>query len=146
MKSVFAPKDVVDIVGVSYRQLQYWDKTSFIKPSCLLWGRRRFYTFNELVLLKLAKTMRDRKVSIQKLRKIIHSVQGLLEELNCPLADCCLLFEGDRIFIFSGEVFMDEDTLGRFMIFDVREFRREIERAYPEDEEAEAPLRRAALV
>ena len=71
MKSTFTPKEVVKVIGISYRQIQYWDKTNFIRPSYRSHGKYRQYTFSDLVQMKVAKMLRDRDVSIQRLRKII---------------------------------------------------------------------------
>ena len=54
---------------ISYRQIQYWDKTSFIKPSYRRRGKYRLYTFADLIQLRLAKMLRETNFSIQKLRK-----------------------------------------------------------------------------
>jgi len=65
MKTFFTPKEVAKIVGLSYRQIQYWDKTNFIKPSYRRRGKYRLYTFQDLIQMKLAKTLRGHEYSIQ---------------------------------------------------------------------------------
>ncbi|MBI4872477.1 MAG: MerR family transcriptional regulator [Candidatus Riflebacteria bacterium] len=128
MKSLFSPKDVVQICGISYRQLQYWDKTDFIKPSAVHAGRYRNYTFSEVVLMKLAKVLRENKVSIQRLRHVIESIKSMLPRVGCPLADCSLLVDGEKVFIFDGDVLMDAQSSRQFLRFDVRNLREEIDR------------------
>jgi len=134
MKSTFTPKEVVKIVGISYRQIQYWDKTSFIRPSYRSHGKYRQYTFSDLVQMKVAKLLRDHDLSIQKLRNIIKSLRELLPRIGFPLSECNLLIEGDKILLFNGEVLMDSHTVERYIRFDARTLRQQINELYPEDE------------
>lgn len=135
MKSFFTPKDVASIVGISYRQIQYWDKTSFIKPSYRRKGKYRLYTFADLIQLKVAKTLRDHNFSIQRLRKTIKSLRALLPQVNHPMVDLTFLIEGDRILVFNGEVLMNSISGQNYIRFDVRKVREEVDRLFPEASE-----------
>lgn len=132
MKSFFTPKDVASIVGISYRQIQYWDKTSFIKPSYRRKGKYRLYTFADLIQLKVAKTLRDHNFSIQRLRKTIKSLRSLLPQVTHPMTDLTFLIEGDRILVFNGEVLMNSISGQNYIRFDVRELRAEVDRMFPD--------------
>lgn len=136
MKSLFSPKDVVKICGISYRQLQYWDKTNFIKPTAINRGKYRHYTFSEVVLMRLAKVLRQNRVSIQKLRHVIESIKSMLPDVGCPLTDCSFLVSGEKVFIFDGDVLMDPSTSESFLRFDIRNLREEIDRTFPVSEGA----------
>ena len=134
MKNLFSPKDVVGIVGISYRQLQYWDKTNFIKPSAIHMGKYRNYTFGDVILMKLSKVLRENNMSIQKLRKVVESIRDMMPKVGCPLADCSFLVDGEKVFIFNGDVLMDTETSRAFFRFDINTLREEIERAFPAGE------------
>ena len=134
MKNLFSPKDVVSLVGISYRQLQYWDKTNFIKPSAIHMGKYRNYTFGDVVLMKLAKVLRESNMSIQKLRKVIESIKEMLPRIGCPLPDANFLVDGEKVFIFNGDVLMDNETTKTFFRFAVRGLREEVEKLFPEEE------------
>jgi DNA-binding transcriptional MerR regulator len=134
MKSTFTPKEVVKIVGISYRQIQYWDKTSFIRPSYRSHGKYRQYTFSDLVQMKVAKMLRDREVSIQRLRKIIKMLRDLLPRISFPLSECNLLIEGEKILVFDGDVVMDASTSTNYARFDARTLREQINELYAEED------------
>src|ERR1043166_10220091 len=102
MKSFFTPKEVAKLIGISYRQVQYWDKTNFIKPSYRRRGKYRLYTFSDLIQLEVAKVLRETNISIQRLRKIIKSLKSLLPQVNHPLVELTFLIEGERILVFNG--------------------------------------------
>lgn len=135
MKSFFTPKDVASIVGISYRQIQYWDKTNFIKPSYRRKGKYRLYTFSDLIQLKVAKTLRDHNFSIQRLRKTIKSLRSLLPQVSHPMVDLTFLIEGDRILVFNGEVLMNAISGQNYIRFDVSKLRDEVDRMFPESAE-----------
>jgi len=51
------------LVGVSLRQLQYWDEQDFIRPSVQLAegrGTKRLYSFHDLVCLKVVRDLASR--------------------------------------------------------------------------------------
>ena len=132
MKSFFTPKEVAKLIGISYRQIQYWDKTNFIKPSYRRRGKYRLYTFSDLIQLKVAKVLRETNISIQRLRKIIKSLKSLLPQVNHPLVDLTFLIEGERILVFNGVVLMSSKSNNNYVRFDVKSLRDEIDRTFPD--------------
>lgn len=132
MKSFFTPKEVAKLIGISYRQIQYWDKTNFIKPSYRRRGKYRLYTFADLLQLKVAKVLREHAFSIQRLRKTIKSLKALLPQVGHPLVDLTFLIEGDRILVFSGTVLMTSESGKTYIRFDVKTLREEIDKMFPD--------------
>ena len=132
MKSFFTPKEVAKLIGISYRQIQYWDKTSFIKPSYRRRGKYRLYTFSDLIQLKLAKILRETNFSIQRLRKTIKSLKSLLPQVSHPLVELTFLIEGDRILVFNGVVLMNSKSGQNYIRFDVKSLRDEIDQTFPD--------------
>jgi DNA-binding transcriptional MerR regulator len=71
-------KSASRIVGVSLRQIQYWDEQGFIRPSVRLAGgrgTRRLYSFHDLVCLKLAKDLAGHGLSLDKIRRCLRPVR-----------------------------------------------------------------------
>ena len=57
-------------VGISYRQLDYWARTSLVVPSirdASGSGTQRLYSFRDLVVLKVVKRLLDAGVSLRYL-------------------------------------------------------------------------------
>ncbi len=65
----FRTRDVVDLLKISRRQLQYWAQTGLVEPSAKTPGGHGRYTFEDLVALKAAKRLIDSGVSVQRIRK-----------------------------------------------------------------------------
>lgn len=131
MKSFFTPKEIRELVDISYRQIQYWDKSSFISPSYRRRDKYRLYTFGDLVLLKVAEVLRKHGLSIQQLRSKIHMLKGLLAKISFPLGDLNILFEKDNILLFNGEVLVSPGNK-QYILFSVKSLREKLNELYQE--------------
>src|SRR4030043_1251178 len=72
VKKFYGSAEVCRIIGITYKQLDYYDRTGFIKPSVNRaggYGSRRMYDFNDLMKLKVIKKLMEAGISLQKLRK-----------------------------------------------------------------------------
>jgi DNA-binding transcriptional MerR regulator len=99
--------DVCRIVGISYRQLDYWTRTGLVRPSD--WdargsGTQRLYSFQDLALLRIIKKLLDPGVSLQQVRKAI----GTLRSLKEPEVGTTIVSDGSRIYaVESPEAVVD---------------------------------------
>jgi predicted RNase H-like HicB family nuclease len=110
----FNTKAVSKIAGLSTRQIDYWDRTHFIKPSVSEasgYGSVRLYSFNDLVQLKVAKTLMDKGISLQKIRKAINYLKKNMPEVRKPLSELRFLTDGETIFVLTKESKKIIDTL-----------------------------------
>jgi DNA-binding transcriptional MerR regulator len=99
--------DVCRIVGISYRQLDYWARTGLVRPSLKDAhgsGTQRLYSFQDLATLKIIKKLLDTGVSLQQIRRAI----GTLRELDEPPLGTTLVSDGVRIYsVESPEAVVD---------------------------------------
>ncbi|HZD81039.1 MAG TPA: MerR family transcriptional regulator [Actinomycetota bacterium] len=99
--------EVCRIVGISYRQLDYWARTGLVRPSvkdAQGSGTQRLYSFRDLATLKLIKRMLDSGVNLQQIRKAM----GTLKELKEPALGTTLVSDGTRIYsVESPEAVVD---------------------------------------
>lgn len=91
---------VCKLVGITYRQLDYWARTGLIIPSLAKAhgsGSQRLYSFSDVVQLKVIKNLLDAGMSLNKIRS---AVEILRQELDSdqPLADVTLLSDGQTIY------------------------------------------------
>lgn len=121
----FKTREVVDLLDLSRRQLQYWAKTELVVPSARTPGGHHRYSFEDLVALKATKRLIDAGVSVQKIRRSVDALQHLLPQLGRPLGELVLVATGDVVLIFrDGTVF--EAISGQEWVFPVAEFQREV--------------------
>lgn len=102
----FRGPQVCKIVGITYRQLDYWARTGLATPSIQPAhgsGSQRLYSFEDLVELKVIKNLLDAGVSLQRVREAIE----YLRELGHDLSGITLVSDGNSIYACksSDEVF-----------------------------------------
>jgi len=82
----FRGPQVCQLVGISYRQLDYWARTGLLRPSLAEAkgsGTKRRYSYRDLLELKVIKRLLDAGVSLQSARR---AVGCLREDLGADLA------------------------------------------------------------
>lgn len=112
----FNTRTVVRLTGLTLRQTDYWDRTHFIKPSVKEasgYGTGRLYSFEDVVQLKVAKTLIDKGVSLQKIRKAITYLKKNFPDAKKPLAEMKFLTDGETIFVLADKKEKILDTLRR---------------------------------
>jgi predicted RNase H-like HicB family nuclease len=110
----FNTKTISRISGLSARQVDYWDRTHFIKPSVSEasgYGSVRLYSFNDLIQLKVAKTLMDKGISLQKIRKAISYLKKNMPGIERPLSELKFLTDGETIFVLTKDKKIIIDTL-----------------------------------
>ena len=124
-QSVYRTKDVVELLGISRRQLQYWSQTNLLVPSERTPGGHHRYTFEDLVALKAAKRLIDSGVSVQRIRTSIQALRSMLPNIRRPLSALTLVATGDVVLVLhDGAAF--EAISGQEWVFEVARFEREL--------------------
>src|SRR4051812_39103695 len=79
----FRGPHVCKIVGITYRQLDYWARTDLIRPSIADAkgsGSQRRYSYRDLVELKVIKSLLDAGVSLKQARTAVEYLRANLGE------------------------------------------------------------------
>jgi DNA-binding transcriptional MerR regulator len=103
----FRGPQVCSVVGITYRQLDYWARTGLLHPSITQAkgsGSQRLYSYTDLVQLKVIKRLLDSGVSLQAARKAIECLRSTGEDL----ATANLVIDGRQsVLAHSGEEIID---------------------------------------
>jgi DNA-binding transcriptional MerR regulator len=126
-ESFFTPSQICNIVGISRRQLQYWDVTGLISPACKTDGGHGRYTFQDLIALKATKKLIDAGVSVQRVRKNIGELKQILPKVKRPLEELTLVATGDVILVFYEETAF-EAISGQEWLLDIADVYRDVEK------------------
>jgi DNA-binding transcriptional MerR regulator len=116
----FNTKTSSKIIGVSLRQLQHWDEKGLIKPSVREAsgkGTIRLYSYTDLIQLRVVKTLRDNRISLQKIRRSLEYLQSHFPEIKKPLLELKFLTDGETIFILTSDQKEILDTLKSQFVF-----------------------------
>jgi DNA-binding transcriptional MerR regulator len=84
--------------GISYRQLDYWARTTLVSPSVRNAegsGTQRLYSFRDLVVLKVVKRLLDAGVSLQNIRRAIEALRSRGVD---DLAGITLISDGTTVY------------------------------------------------
>ncbi len=104
----FRGPQVCAIVGITYRQLDYWARTDLIRPSVADAkgsGSQRRYAYGDLLELKVIKNLLDAGVALQSARKAIEFLRSNLGE---HVATANLVIDGSgSVLARSGEEIVD---------------------------------------
>jgi DNA-binding transcriptional MerR regulator len=95
--------EVCKIVGISYRQLDYWARTGLVMPSVRAAGgsgTQRLYSFRDLVQLKVIRKLIDAGISLQRVRKAISFLQ---ENMKTGPSGITLMSDGASIYACESE-------------------------------------------
>ena len=90
----FRGPQVCSIVGITYRQLDYWARTDLVRPSVADAkgsGSQRRYSYRDLLELKVIKSLLDAGVSLQSARK---AIEYLRKNLGEDVASANLVIDG----------------------------------------------------
>ena len=82
---------VCKIVGITYRQLDYWARTDLVRPSVCDAngsGTQRLYSYRDLVELKVIKRLLDAGISLQAARKAIEYLREHSAPTSRPRTSC----------------------------------------------------------
>jgi DNA-binding transcriptional MerR regulator len=81
----YSGREAADLVGITYRQLDYWARTDLIRPSLADAkgsGSRRRYSYQNLLELKMIKTLLDAGQKLERVRAAFQYVRDLGDELT----------------------------------------------------------------
>ncbi len=116
----FNTKTASRIIGVSLRQLQHWDEKGLVKPSireAAGKGTIRLYSYTDLIQLRVVKTLRDNRISLQKILRTLEYLQSHFPEIKKPLLELKFLTDGETIFVLTSDQKEILDTLERQFVF-----------------------------
>lgn len=86
------------VVGITYRQLDYWARTELVEPTVRVAhgsGTQRLYSFRDILVLKVVKRLLDTGVSLQNIRV---AVEHLRERGIRDLAQITLISDGASVY------------------------------------------------
>lgn len=87
-----------EVVGITYRQLDYWARTELVRPSIATAsgsGSVRLYSFHDLLVLRVVKRLLDAGISLANIRT---AVEALRNRGVTDLAGLTLVSDGVSIY------------------------------------------------
>ena len=85
-----------EIVGITYRQLDYWARTDLVRPSladATGSGSRRRYSYRDLLELRVIKSLLDAGIKLESVREVFSYLKDNLGE---DVATANLVIQGNQ--------------------------------------------------
>ncbi|MDQ3306016.1 MAG: MerR family transcriptional regulator [Actinomycetota bacterium] len=99
---------VCSIVGITYRQLDYWARTDLLRPSIADAkgsGSQRRYSYRDLLELRVIKNLLDAGVSLRSARK---AIEYLRSHVGADIVSANLVLDGaTSVLVRTGEEIVD---------------------------------------
>jgi tetratricopeptide (TPR) repeat protein len=139
---LYSASEVSRLFAVTASRLRYWDRTGFLSPSGRR-GRRRCYTFQDLIGLRAAKALLDAGVPLQRVRRSVDSLRGLLPKVTRPLNELRVVADGQSVVVRDGQGPFDARTGQVLLDFGVSDLRDDVVRVLKRHGELDADKRSA---
>jgi DNA-binding transcriptional MerR regulator len=99
----FRGAQVCTVVGITYRQLDYWARTGLLRPSLVDAtgsGSKRRYSYGDVVELKVIKRLLDAGLKLQQARQAVECLRG---DLGVDLASAQLVLADGRSILATSD-------------------------------------------
>jgi DNA-binding transcriptional MerR regulator len=103
----FSGTQAAKVVGITYRQLDYWARTDLIRPSltdAAGSGSRRKYSYKDLLELRVIKTLLDSGIKLESVRDVF---DYLREHVDADIASAHLVINGSSVVLCHGDELID---------------------------------------
>ncbi|MFM8267055.1 MAG: MerR family transcriptional regulator [Ilumatobacteraceae bacterium] len=95
------------VVGITYRQLDYWARTDLVRPSLVDAagsGSRRLYSYRDLLELRVVKSLLDAGIRLESVRSVF---EYLRLHVDSDIAAAHLVISGGDVLLCDGEQLID---------------------------------------
>jgi DNA-binding transcriptional MerR regulator len=110
------------IVGVSLRQIQYWDEQGFVRPSVKPAegrGSKRLYSYRDLICLKFMKDVTRRGLSVRGARRCLRPLRQYAVQSGQASQALKYLTDGEKLFVITSDREKILDAINREFVLAV---------------------------
>ena len=103
----FTGSKTASIVGITYRQLDYWARTDLVRPSladAAGSGSRRKYSYQDLLELRVIKSLLDAGIKLESVRRAFTYMR---EHMGADIASAHLVISGTDVMVCDGGELID---------------------------------------
>ena len=103
----FSGTKAAAVVGITYRQLDYWARTNLIRPSAADAagsGSRRQYTYKDLLELKVVKKLLDSGIKLTSVRDVFAYMR---EHVDTEISSAHIVIDGSSVILCDGDNLVD---------------------------------------
>jgi DNA-binding transcriptional MerR regulator len=99
----FSGARAAEVVGITYRQLDYWARTDLVRPSLVDAagsGSRRRYSYTDLLELRVIKSLLDAGIKLENVREVF---TYLRDDLDADVTSANLVIQGSSSVVIQSD-------------------------------------------
>jgi DNA-binding transcriptional MerR regulator len=103
----FSGTKAAQIVGITYRQLDYWARTDLVRPSMADAsgsGSRRLYSYRDLLELRVIKNLLDAGIKLESVRDVF---TYLRDHVTTDITSAHIVINGSQVVLCEGDQLID---------------------------------------
>ena len=107
MEDGFSGTRTAEIVGITYRQLDYWARTDLVRPTVADAsgsGTRRAYSYRDLLELRMIKNLLDAGIKLESVREVFTYLRTHVPE---DITSAHLVISGNQVVLCDGDAWID---------------------------------------
>ena len=144
----FSGTRTAEIVGITYRQLDYWARTDLVRPSlsdAKGSGTRRSYSYRDLLELKIIKQLLDAGIKLETVREVFDQLHARVGD-DITSANLVISGTSAMLALDDGELIdLVKNGQGVLNILSLASVRQEVDSSVRELFPSEQPGQRGAL-
>lgn len=127
---VTSVREAAELFGVPETRLRYWAQTGIVGPSARR-GGRFFYTFLDLLSLKVAVSLIESGVSVPRVRKNLEALRTRMPQVTHPLASLRVCSDGDELVVIEDGAAVQPESGQLVMSFAIRQLTERLAKVTP---------------
>jgi DNA-binding transcriptional MerR regulator len=107
MDQGYSGSQAAEVVGITYRQLDYWARTDLIRPSSCDAkgsGTRRVYNYRNLLELRVIKNLLDAGIKLESVREVF---RYLRDHVDTEITAAHIVISGQSVVLCQGDQLVD---------------------------------------
>ena len=123
MEDVYSTEQVRKLTGATPNQLKYWVRIRLVSP--IRNGRASFYSFKDVIKLRVLVELRKNGLSLQKVRRGVVLLSDMLPEAE-PLTRLIIYTDGEDMIVIEKGKYFSAITKQQYFRFDTEKINAEI--------------------
>jgi DNA-binding transcriptional MerR regulator len=122
--TLFSTDVVLRVTGASANQLKYWVKIGLVIPTQD--GKRYLYSFRDIIRIKVVADLKNKGLSLQKIRKGIDNLAKVLPADDDPLSKLIIFTDGHDMVAMEKGMYFSATSMQRYFQFDIEQLQASI--------------------
>ncbi|HEX2676704.1 MAG TPA: MerR family transcriptional regulator, partial [Polyangiales bacterium] len=127
LADLYDAREAAKLFALQPSRLSYWERSGFITRSVTI-GRRRFYSFEDLISIRAAKELLDKGIALQSVRRNIEALRASLPRVARPLSALRIVADGQTLLVRDDQSTYEPATGQLRLDFEVNQLREDVVR------------------